>query len=109
MERLVSDEYAVKLRAAIDPAKATASKDVQPGNPPHEGLETTHYSVVDSKGNAVSVTYTINALFGAKVIAGDTGFFLNDEMDDFTVKPASPICLASCKGKRTPSRRASGP
>ena len=51
------------------------------------GSETTHYSVVDKAGNAVAVTYTINNYFGAKVIAGDTGFFLNDEMDDFTAKP----------------------
>ncbi len=100
VERLVSDEYAAKLRAAIDPAKATASKDVQPGNPPHEGLETTHYSVVDSKGNAVSVTYTINALFGAKVIAGDTGFFLNDEMDDFTVKPGVANLFGLVQGEK---------
>ena len=87
LERLLSESYAAEIRAKIDPAKATSSKDVQPGVAPHEGTETTHYSIVDAKGNAVAVTYTVNALFGAKVIAGDTGFFLNDEMDDFTVKP----------------------
>ena len=53
---------------------------------PSEGQNTTHFSVVDSEGNAVSVTYTINTLFGAGVIAQDTGFFLNNEMDDFTAK-----------------------
>jgi gamma-glutamyltranspeptidase / glutathione hydrolase len=87
LERLLSESYAGELRAKIDPMKATSSKDVQPGVAPHEGTQTTHYSIVDPAGNAVSITYTLNALFGAKVIAGDTGFFLNDEMDDFTVKP----------------------
>lgn len=87
VEWLVSDEYAAALRAAIDLAAAGRSEDVQPGVAPHESTETTHYSVVDKDGNAVSVTYTINGLFGAKVIAGDTGFFLNNEMDDFTTRP----------------------
>ena len=87
LDRLLSESYAAEIRAKIDAFKAADSKDVQPGVAPHEGTQTTHYSIVDAAGNAVSVTYTINALFGAKVIAGDTGFFLNDEMDDFTVKP----------------------
>jgi gamma-glutamyltranspeptidase/glutathione hydrolase len=52
----------------------------------HELTDTTHYSIVDKEGNAVAVTYTINGFFGAKVIAGNTGFFLNDEMDDFTAQ-----------------------
>jgi gamma-glutamyltranspeptidase/glutathione hydrolase len=85
--RLVSDDYAAAIRAAIDPERASRSEDVQPGVAPHESTETTHYSVVDRHGNAVSVTYTINGLFGAKVIAGNTGFFLNNEMDDFTTRP----------------------
>lgn len=97
--RLLSESYAAEIRARIDPAKASASKDVQPGIAPHEGTETTHYSIVDKQGNAVSVTYTINALFGAKVIAGDTGFFLNDEMDDFTVKPGVPNLFGLVQGK----------
>ena len=59
-------------------------------------------------GNAVAVTYTINACFGAKVIAGDTGFFLNDEMDDFTAKPGAPNVFGLVQGKPTRSRRASG-
>lgn len=99
LERLLSEDYAALIRAQIDPSKASASKDVQPATPPHEGTETTHYSIVDSKGNAVSITYTINALFGAKVIAGDTGFFLNDEMDDFTVKPGVPNLFGLVQGK----------
>ena len=99
LERLLSEDYAALIRARIDPAKASTSKDVQPGIAPHEGTETTHYSIVDSMGNTVSVTYTINALFGAKVIAGDTGFFLNDEMDDFTVKPGVPNLFGLVQGK----------
>lgn len=99
LEHLLSKDYAALIRARIDPAKATPSKDVQPGIAPHEGTETTHYSIVDETGNAVSVTYTINALFGAKVIAGDTGFFLNDEMDDFTVKPGVPNLFGLVQGK----------
>ena len=97
--RLLSESYAAEIRAKIDAVKASNSKDVQPGIAPHEGTETTHFSVVDTAGNAVSVTYTINALFGAKVIAGDTGFFLNDEMDDFTVKPGVPNLFGLVQGK----------
>ena len=99
LDKLLSEEHATEIRAKIDTGKATPSKEVQPGTAPHEGTETTHYSIVDAKGNAVSVTYTINALFGAKVMAGDTGFFLNDEMDDFTVKPGVPNLFGLVQGK----------
>ncbi len=99
LDRLLSEAYAAKIRARIDPARASTSKEVLPSIPPHEGTETTHYSIVDAAGNAVSVTYTVNALFGAKVIAGDTGFFLNDEMDDFTVKPGVPNLFGLVQGK----------
>jgi gamma-glutamyltranspeptidase/glutathione hydrolase len=100
LEKLLSKDYAAKIRAKIDPAKASTSKEVQPGTEPHEGDQTTHYSIVDAAGNAVAVTYTINALFGAKVIAGDTGFFLNDEMDDFTTKPGAANLFGLVQGKR---------
>jgi gamma-glutamyltranspeptidase / glutathione hydrolase len=100
VEQLVSKSYAAKIRAGIDPAKAASSKDVQQGTPPHEGMETTHYSIVDAKGNAIAVTYTINALFGAGIIAGDTGFFLNNEMDDFTTKPGAPNLFGLVQGKK---------
>src|SRR5205085_12176492 len=69
------------------------------GTAPHEGDQTTHYSIVDKAGNAVAVTTTLNALFGAKVIAGDTGFFLNDEMDDFTTKPGAANLFGLVQGK----------
>lgn len=86
IDRLISKSYADEIRKKIEPQKATLSTQVQPGMEPHEKPETTHYSIVDSLGNAVSTTYTVNGRFGAVVIAPGTGFFLNDEMDDFTVK-----------------------
>jgi gamma-glutamyltranspeptidase/glutathione hydrolase len=100
LERLLSDDYAAAIRAKIDPNKAASSADVKPGVAPHEGTETTHFSAIDKAGNAVAVTYTINALFGAKVIAGDTGFFLNDEMDDFTIKPGVANLFGLVQGKK---------
>ncbi len=62
--------------------------------------ETSHFSIVDTWGNAVALTYTINDWFGSGVIAGDTGFFLNDEMDDFTSKPGSPNMYGLVQGAR---------
>ena len=79
--------YAAKVRAAIDPARAAVSQELKRGVAPHEGSNTTHYSIVDAKGNAVAMTYTLNDWFGAKVTAAGTGVLLNNEMDDFTVKP----------------------
>jgi gamma-glutamyltranspeptidase/glutathione hydrolase len=67
-------------------AKAGASRDLKPGVAPHEGVNTTHYSIVDKDGNAVAVTYTLNEWFGARVMPAGTGIILNDEMDDFTAK-----------------------
>jgi len=85
LDRLLSKDYAATIRQRIGD-QATPSADVRPGVPPHESTETTHYSIIDGEGNAVAVTYTINGRFGAAVIAPGTGFFLNNEMDDFTVK-----------------------
>jgi gamma-glutamyltranspeptidase/glutathione hydrolase len=102
IDRLLSLQYADKLRATILPDKATPSSQVRPGLGPvvHENNDTTHFSVVDRWGNAVALTYTINDLFGAGVIAGDTGFFLNDEMDDFTSKPGVPNLFGLVQGVR---------
>ncbi len=99
--RLLSPQYAAKLRAEIRPLRATPSVLVHPGLGPvgHENLDTTHFSIVDRWGNAVGVTYTINDWFGAGVIAGDTGFFLNDEMDDFTSKPGVPNMFGLVQGE----------
>ena len=90
LERLLDKGYAAKIRAAIDPAKAGVSKDIKPGVEPHEGMNTTHYSIVDKDGNAVAVTYTLNDWFGARVTAAGTGVLLNNEMDDFTIKIGVP-------------------
>jgi gamma-glutamyltranspeptidase / glutathione hydrolase len=98
LDRLLSKDYAAAIRAKIGPG-ATASQTLRPGMEPHEKTETTHYSVVDSQGNAVSVTYTINGGFGALVIAGNTGFLLNDEMDDFTVKTGVPNLFGLVQGE----------
>ena len=87
---LISPEHAAKLRAGIEPGKATPSSEIQGSLGPYQATNTTHYSVVDKDGNAVAVTYTVNSYFGIKQIAGDTGFFLNNEMDDFTSKPDVP-------------------
>ena len=87
VERLLDKRYAEKLRAAIDPDKADVSRELKPGVAPHEGVNTTHYSIVDKYGNAVAVTYTLNEWFGARVVPAGTGIVLNNEMDDFTAKP----------------------
>jgi gamma-glutamyltranspeptidase / glutathione hydrolase len=99
LDRLLDKRYAEKVRAAIDPAKAGVSRELKPGVPPHEGINTTHYSIVDDQGNAVSVTYTLNDRFGAKVTAANTGILLNDEMDDFTVKPGVPNLYGLVQGQ----------
>ncbi|HGU9771102.1 TPA: gamma-glutamyltransferase [Morganella morganii] len=99
-EKLTSKAYAEELRKKIIPGKATPSAQVQPGTGPHEKPETTHYSVVDNKGNAVSTTYTINGRFGAVVIPPGTGFFLNDEMDDFTTKIGEKNMYGLVQGER---------
>jgi gamma-glutamyltranspeptidase/glutathione hydrolase len=99
LERLLSKEYAGQIRAAIDPAKAGVSQDIKPGVPPHEGSNTTHYSIVDKWGNAVSVTYTLNDWFGARVTAAKTGVLLNDEMDDFTAKTGVPNLYGLVQGE----------
>jgi gamma-glutamyltranspeptidase/glutathione hydrolase len=96
--RLLSMRHAEEIRARIQPQRATPSTALGEAAA-QEKATTTHYSIVDGKGNAVSVTYTINDDFGAKVIAGDTGFFLNDEMDDFTAKPGSANLFGLVQGK----------
>jgi len=104
--QLIDKRYAAAWEETIDPAHATPSKDLKrpavfsqleqyaASHPPamalHEGNHTTHYSVMDAEGNAVSVTTTINDWFGSRVTADGLGFLLNDEMDDFTSKPGVP-------------------
>ena len=90
---LLSQHYADNLAAKIPQDKALPSSMIKAGDPKafsKESNETTHYSVLDSAGNAVSVTTTINSWFGSGFIADGTGFFLNNEMDDFSAKPNTP-------------------
>jgi gamma-glutamyltranspeptidase/glutathione hydrolase len=98
LDRLLSAEHAATLRTAIDPDKATPSATLGSVTAAGEKPQTTHYSVVDSEGNAVSVTYTVNGNFGASVVAPGTGFLLNDEMDDFAVKPGAANLFGLVQG-----------
>jgi gamma-glutamyltranspeptidase/glutathione hydrolase len=85
---LITKEYAAKQRAGIDLARATPAGDVLAVTP-REGSNTTHYSVVDSSGNAVSNTYTLNFRYGVGLVAQGTGVLLNNELDDFTAAPGA--------------------
>jgi gamma-glutamyltranspeptidase/glutathione hydrolase len=96
---LLSPAHATELRAGIDPLLATPSAALRAaGASPHEGTNTTQYSIVDSAGNAVSVTYTLNDWFGAQHVAGETGILMNNEMDDFTSKPDVPNMFGLIQG-----------
>ncbi|MFK2903663.1 gamma-glutamyltransferase [Dyella ginsengisoli] len=99
IDTLLSDKHIDQLRSTIDPTKATPSTEIKGSLGATEGTNTTSYAVVDKDGNAVAVTYTINYLFGVGQIAGDTGFFLNNEMDDFTSKPGVPNTFGLVQGK----------
>jgi gamma-glutamyltranspeptidase / glutathione hydrolase len=86
---LLAKDYATKLRAEIDPEHATPADKVTASLPPREGSNTTHYSVVDGQGNAVSNTYTLNFSYGVGLVADGTGVLLNNELDDFTAAPGA--------------------
>jgi gamma-glutamyltranspeptidase / glutathione hydrolase len=87
---LLSKKYAASLRATIGD-KATPAADIKPGKPDiYEGDNTTHFSVIDRDGNAVSNTYTLNFSYGVGLVAEGTGVLLNNELDDFTAKPGTP-------------------
>jgi gamma-glutamyltranspeptidase/glutathione hydrolase len=107
--RLISPEYAAAINATIKPGRATSSTLLQPGTAPHETFETTQYSVTDSAGNGVSVTYTLNGRFGAQVMAPGTGFLMNDEMDDFTTVPGGANMFGLRQGARNAIARGKRP
>jgi gamma-glutamyltranspeptidase/glutathione hydrolase len=96
--RLLAPEYAEEIRGRIQPDKATPSEQLAQGRV-GEKAETTHYSVVDGEGNAVAVTFTLNGLMGAAVMAPGTGFLLNDEMDDFTSKVGTANMFGLVQGE----------
>src|SRR5690554_1061653 len=88
---LTSRAYAAELRKGINPDKARPASDIKPGQPAaFESPETTHFSVVDRWGNAVSNTYTINFSYGSGITVAGAGFLLNNEMDDFSAQPGEP-------------------
>jgi gamma-glutamyltranspeptidase/glutathione hydrolase len=91
IDKLISQEYLKTRWADFDSTKATNSKDIKGGTlPGYESMETTHYSVVDGEGNAVSITTTLNGAYGSKVIVDGGGFLMNNEMDDFSIKSGVP-------------------
>ncbi|WP_421836342.1 gamma-glutamyltransferase [Novosphingobium sp.] len=96
--KLISPDYAAQLRAGIAADKATPSVSLGVPGQSHEGASTTHFSIVDAAGNAVSLTYTLNDWFGARVTADGTGILLNDEMDDFSSKPGVPNMYGLVEG-----------
>ncbi|MGH6770756.1 MAG: gamma-glutamyltransferase, partial [Xanthobacteraceae bacterium] len=91
LARLMSKRYAAALRASIDPMRATPSREIRDDiELPREGANTTHFSVIDRYGNAVSNTYTLNFSYGLGLVAEGTGVLLNNELDDFAAKPGAP-------------------
>jgi len=86
---LIAKDYAARQRASIDLDRATPWTDALSATPPREGSNTTHFSVVDSRGNAVSNTYTLNFSYGLGLVADGTGVLLNNELDDFTAAPGA--------------------
>jgi gamma-glutamyltranspeptidase/glutathione hydrolase len=101
VNELVDKKYAEKRRSTIDLTKASSSRDIKFGDVgAAEGMETTHFTVVDAEGNIVTNTYTINDLYGSRVTAKGTGVLLNDEMDDFAARPGQPNLFGLVQGER---------
>ena len=98
---LIDKAYAATLRATINTERASTSDEVKAGRPAgYESEETTHFTVVDAQGNAVSNTYTLNNSYGSAAVAKGTGIILNDEMDDFAAKPGTPNLYGLIQGER---------
>jgi len=88
VSKLLDPRYIARRRESIDPKRVTPSQQIRAGNlAPYESTETTHFNIVDSEGNAVAVTYTLNGGYGNGVTVPGLGFLLNNEMDDFAAKP----------------------
>jgi gamma-glutamyltranspeptidase/glutathione hydrolase len=94
VDALIDSAYVQRRMASFEPQRVTPTDSVSAGEPmaaaPQESMETTHYSVVDAEGRAVSVTTTINSGYGSKLVVDGAGFFLNNEMNDFALAPGVP-------------------
>jgi len=97
LQSMLSKDYAKKVRSSIDLGKATPTPPFDPAI--NDGMNTTHYSVVDVDGNAVSTTTTLNGSFGSSVIVTGAGFFMNNEMDDFATAPGKPNMFGLVQGE----------
>jgi len=101
VQGLIDKAYATTLRTTINSDRASTSAEVRAGRPAgYESDETTHFTVVDAEGNAVSNTYTLNNSYGSAAVAKGTGLLLNDEMDDFAAKPGTPNMYGLIQGER---------
>ena len=101
VQGLIDKSYATTLRSSINTDRASTSAEVRAGRPAgYESDETTHFTVVDAEGNAVSNTYTLNNSYGSAAVAKGTGLLLNDEMDDFAAKPGTPNMYGLIQGER---------
>jgi gamma-glutamyltranspeptidase/glutathione hydrolase len=100
VKQLTADSYLQQRMSDYDPNKAGNSLRVLPGLiPGYESEETTHFSVIDRDGNAVAITTTLNNSYGSKTMVGGAGFFMNDEMDDFSIKPGVPNMYGAIGGE----------
>jgi gamma-glutamyltranspeptidase / glutathione hydrolase len=101
IEGLIEKAYAQRQRSTINPQRASSSSEIGAGKPTgYESTETTHFTIVDAAGNAVSNTYTLNLWFGSGVVAKGTGVLLNNEMDDFASKPGEPNSYGAIQSER---------
>jgi gamma-glutamyltranspeptidase / glutathione hydrolase len=101
VEGLIEKAYAERQRSTINPKRASSSSEIGAGKPTgYESTQTTHFTIVDAAGNAVSNTYTLNTTFGSGVVAKGTGVLLNNEMDDFTSKPGEPNRYGAIQSER---------
>jgi len=101
IEGLIEKAYAERQRSTINPERASSSSEIGAGKPTgYESTQTTHFTIVDAAGNAVSNTYTLNLWFGSGVVAKGTGVLLNNEMDDFASKPGEPNSYGAIQSER---------
>lgn len=99
VDKLLNKDYLVKRFADFNPNQATPSKSVKAGNLTEASEQTTHFSIVDTEGGAVSLTTTLNDNYGCRTVVGGAGFLLNNEMDDFSAKPGVPNIYGAIGGE----------